>query len=240
MSDDIVAKSGRTVDAQLLMAVVENDCDLIREALNQGADPNAVNAENDASALDAASTRDFHECVALLIDSGADVDRVDEDGMTPTMGAAWFGATRALSLLLEAGADPKRVEPKRGMSALHLCCSDGLGAEAKLLCDRGGFTEAKSLEGHTVLDLAIKVGNPRLAGYLAPKFSLEALEEARAKWRLLEDESADLSVLGIDGFHGGLALESYRSAITVADAKQLAKQLEGEVPQAQPGRRPAI
>lgn len=238
--DEMKATSGREVDARLLVAVVENDCDLIREALALGADPNAVNAQNDASALDAACTRDFYECVELLIESGADIDRVDEDGMTPVMGAAWFGGGRALALLLAAGADPKPVESKRAMSALHLCCSDGLGTEAKLLCDNGGFTEAKSLEGYTALDLAIRVGNPKLAGYLAPKFSLESLEETRMKWKQLEGDSVDLGALGIGGFHGGMALESYRSAMTVADAKKLAKQIDSEVPQAPSGRRPAI
>jgi hypothetical protein len=239
-SEGVTATSGREVDAKLLWAVAESDCEVIKEALWCGADPNAVNVQNNVSALDAASTRDFHECVALLIEAGADINRVDKDGMTPTMGAAWFGASRSLGVLLGAGADPKHVESRRLMSALHLCCSDGLGEEARLLCEYGGFTEAKSVEGHSALDWAIKAGNHNLVEYLAPKFSLASLEETRSKWKVLADESADSAQLGVDEVERGRALESYQSAMAVADAKKLAHQMGSEVREAPHGRRGAI
>ena len=70
-----------------------------------------VDAENDNSltrwtALHYASGNDHADVVRVLVDAGADVDKMDEDGWTPLFLAAYHEDAAMLKMLLAAGADP--------------------------------------------------------------------------------------------------------------------------------------
>jgi hypothetical protein len=84
--------------------------DEVRNALDGGADPNAM--------LTSLGSRPLHmalgcldaslEVVQLLIERGADVDAVDHRGVTPLWYAVRWGYEEAAAALLAAGADPWR------------------------------------------------------------------------------------------------------------------------------------
>ena len=70
-----------------------------------------VDAENDHSstrwtALHIASHGGHADVVRVLVDAGADVDKMDTDGWTPLYLAARHEDAAALKMLLAAGADP--------------------------------------------------------------------------------------------------------------------------------------
>ena len=58
--------------------------------------------------------------VKYLIDSGADVDVVDEKGKTALMWAAQHGRPAMVKALLRRGADARRRD-RKGRTALHYC-----------------------------------------------------------------------------------------------------------------------
>lgn len=57
------------------------------------------------------------ECVRLLLDRGAEIDVVDQSGITPLMHAAWFGCLPAFRLLLERGASMSKRDQRGGTAS---------------------------------------------------------------------------------------------------------------------------
>lgn len=76
------------------------------------------------------------EEVRALLDSGADVDAADGDGITPLMAAAMGGSLSLVKTLLAAGADTRACNIW-GMSAQAIARWHGHEALAALLGDRG-------------------------------------------------------------------------------------------------------
>ena len=74
------------------------------------------------SALLTASQKPFLECVQLLLQAGADVNRFRHqiDLCTPLISAAANGFTKTTELLLKAGADVNFVNYKGNMALLSV------------------------------------------------------------------------------------------------------------------------
>lgn len=94
---------------------------------------------------------------AEFIRSGADVNRLAPDGLTPLMIASGLGQPQMVELLLTAGANVLTVEPRAGATVLHKAALSGNPDVAALLLDHGAFIDAQSpILGHTALmDAAI-------------------------------------------------------------------------------------
>ena len=88
---------------------------LAKYLLEQGSDPNHC--------LFAAAFRNDVPAIKLLVESGADIDPVVEDG-TPFLGAVRWSRFRGAEALLELGADVN-FQDSRGMTALHYMLKKG-------------------------------------------------------------------------------------------------------------------
>jgi ankyrin repeat protein len=103
----------------LLFAADRSDVPLMRLLLELGADPLLPNLNNTTPLMAAAGvgTREAQEeageeseaveAVTMLLDRGADINGVDNDGNTAMHGAAYNNYPRVVKLLAERGADPK-------------------------------------------------------------------------------------------------------------------------------------
>ena len=72
------------------------------------------------------------DLVERLLQHGADVDAVDNDGVTPLMRASFGGHLRVVQLLLTRGADTS-LRDRDGITALSGALDLGHGAVADLI-----------------------------------------------------------------------------------------------------------
>jgi hypothetical protein len=112
------------------------------------------------------------DSVRALLDAGANVDEVDDDGITVLSWAAIANRVEMARLLIQRGADVNHVD-KKGMTPLLYAASIDFGDSAMidLLLQSGAKTSARTKEGLTALDLARKYNHTHL---------LQSLEGPRA------------------------------------------------------------
>lgn len=87
-------------------------------------------------ALHAASLAGHAACGQLLLQHGADVDAVDQNGHTPLFRACERGHTEAVVVLLNAGAAVDLLD-SGGRSCLHWAASGGLSVICSSLLRQG-------------------------------------------------------------------------------------------------------
>jgi ankyrin repeat protein len=107
------------------------------------------------------------DSVRALLDAGAKVDDMDDDGITVLSWAAISNRVEMARLLIERGADVNHVD-KNGMTPLLYAASIDFGDSAMvdLLLRSGARTSAQTKEGLTALDLARKYNHTRLLASL--------------------------------------------------------------------------
>lgn len=77
----------------------------VKQALADGADPNAKDPESGTPILTIAALMGYTDIVALLLEQGADINAKGGDGGTALHAAAFFGRPKTVEFLLEKGAD---------------------------------------------------------------------------------------------------------------------------------------
>lgn len=95
----------RDKDEAARIAIAEDNLEWLERLLAEGADVNAVKGEYKTTVLMEASVRGNLEAMKLLLEKGANIDMVDQDGWTALMGATVQGSLEPVKLLLEHGAD---------------------------------------------------------------------------------------------------------------------------------------
>lgn len=125
----------------LVLAAYRGSVEMIRLLLEQGADIELRTTGWDrSSALDTAVVWDHFDAVRTLLDAGAVVDAVAENGTTALMLAALEPDHRIALLLLERGANVN-LRDLSGRSAWDIASEKTMDDMAALLAEHGAETE---------------------------------------------------------------------------------------------------
>ena len=142
--------------SRLHLEISMNDSDGVENLLRKPLNPDS--SQDPQTALHVAAECGHVECVALLLEAGADKDLADFEGTTALHLAADHGRSEVVKLLLEAGAD-KDAADYHDRTALHLAAWEGDLKVVKLLLDAGADKDATDDGGNTALDWATASGH---------------------------------------------------------------------------------
>ncbi|KAG1664028.1 hypothetical protein FOA52_010447 [Chlamydomonas sp. UWO 241] len=120
----------------------------------------------DKTALHIAVDQGDAEIAGLLLDAGADVNKVDFDKRQPLHLALEMQDDTLIELLIKNGADVNKVCPDFG-SPLHLAAKRGPLKTLKLLLESGADATVLNEEGWAPLHLAARAGNADKVSALA-------------------------------------------------------------------------
>ncbi len=126
-------------------------------------DINAATPEENITAVHAAIAYGRHDILDMLLQRGANTERLMKPGLTPLSAAAMKNDTDSISMLLRHGAQ-LNFHTRGGVSALKLACAKGNLDATQVLLAHGADPLPADSEGHTALSLAQEHGgNNRLA-----------------------------------------------------------------------------
>lgn len=128
-------------------AARQGDLASLRSRLQQGADPNAKDANGRTALLDAVAGGQI-EAARVLLDAGAKPSLASSDGRTPLIEAAAQGRLDITQLLVQAGADLNTAQRGPG-TALQTAERNGHNDVAAFLLQAGARSSGKSV-GDTV------------------------------------------------------------------------------------------
>jgi ankyrin repeat protein len=139
--------------------------------------------------------RDDASAVRTLLDQGADVNALDENGRIPLMTAALEGSANAAEALLAAGADVAAESKPRRYTALHYAAEHGRPIIVRRLVRARAKIEATDSAGRTPLLLAAWAGHLETVEALIEAKPNANAEDARGQTALflqipLEDQEA--------------------------------------------------
>ena len=136
------------------MAAQQGYRDIVEAILAAGADVNTLLGDGSFStALQHAASKDHVGIIDALVEAGANLEIMDDYGMTPLMHAASYGAFKAMGALLRYGAAVNGKESEEGHTALHLVCGapekSGFEAAVDMLLIEGADETALDNDGKT-------------------------------------------------------------------------------------------
>ena len=119
----------------LLEKIKANGLKGVKEALERGADPNAISKDTRTLFVSAIRSNTRIELIEMLISAGADIDSKDKDGNTPLIHATAKKRLDAVEILLDKGANPYSKN-KKGKTALDYAQDLKLEKTKQILIDR--------------------------------------------------------------------------------------------------------
>ena len=125
-------------------AVHDNDADLVKKLIADGANANAKN-DFGATPMSEAATVGNTAVIKLLLDAGADANTPFADGMTALMVVARTTNVEAAKLLIEHGANVNAKESQRNQTALMWAAAQRQPEMVKLLVSRGADANARTM-----------------------------------------------------------------------------------------------
>ena len=138
-------RGGGEQEDKLFKAVKDNNLDKAREALDEGANVNAVTNvryQVGKTALMLASNYAHPEMVEYLLENGADVHAKNRYGVTALHIASREGHTDIVAMLLEKGADVN-AKSNNGATALITASEKGHTEIVAMLLDEGSLCECE-------------------------------------------------------------------------------------------------
>ncbi len=106
-----------TVIGDIWAAAFTGNTAALKQALADGADPNAMHMEFGSTLLSTTALMGHTAAVTMLLEHGADINAKSRDGGTALHAAAFFGHAETAKLLLEKGADTT-IQDNQGMTPL--------------------------------------------------------------------------------------------------------------------------
>jgi len=162
-----------------LLADGRDDLDIFESAATGDVTRLSELIDKDGAQLEARSSDGFtplqlaaffgqYDATMLLVERGANVEAVSENGMQirPIHAAAASGRTDTVRLLLEHGAEVDSRQHGE-FTALHQAAHEGNAEMIEILMGFGADTGVRTHEGKTPADLAAEVGkaDPRLQSH---------------------------------------------------------------------------
>jgi len=146
-------------------AALEGKIDVLRRALEQGADANVADGDG-RTALMLAAFNGHTEGVRLLLGHRARVDDRDAAHRTALIYAASGPNPETVRALLEAGADVDAVDNVEHWTALMFAAAEGHLEVVQALLDGQADSSLQDVDGETARDFAGKNGHGRIAALL--------------------------------------------------------------------------
>lgn len=153
--------TGVPATKQLLDGAAHLPSKKIKSLLAQGANPNAKNADGESSLLLACYRKGDDAAAQLLIESGADVNTVDEVGNTPLIVSASDDRLKLVRLLVEHRADVN-AQNIEGDTPLTNAAIWGESRTVSYLLSKGADPGLPDGVGCTALDLAQEKGYSKI------------------------------------------------------------------------------
>jgi ankyrin repeat protein len=141
-------------NVRLHSAITERNLALLRHALEDGADPQAISRDRHESPLKYAITRRFEAGALALIDHGAKVTASPGRADSPLVAAATMGELNMCRALLARGA-PVDERDRDGNTALFGATSQYQIEVCRLLLEHGADVNAANNDGITPLQKAV-------------------------------------------------------------------------------------
>jgi ankyrin repeat protein len=142
--------------SDLVKAVKFDDANGVKSLLNQGFNPNLVDANGNPLLVLAIKDKSYGVIEVLLATKGMDVDLSNNQGETPLMYAAINGDLPLVkTLVLKHKAQLDHIS----WTPLHYACSKGNYEVAQFLLSKGALVDSMSLGGTTPLMMAVQSGN---------------------------------------------------------------------------------
>lgn len=138
--------------------IFTRSAELLKVALDRGADPNAHLDVDGVWTLpiDSAAMLGTVDEVTVLLDRGISMESRDSLGDTPLMlASAHPGSEEAVRLLLRRGANVNAATPS-GTTALHVAASLGSSTGVSALLAAGGKADARDNTGRTPYQMAME------------------------------------------------------------------------------------
>ena len=164
------------VEPGLHEAAAIGDSDRVRAALEEDAAQIDTDSPEGFTPLALAAHFGHLEVMRLLIDRGADVNRMATHriGVTPLHAALFGRQVEAALLLIERGADVTLARggsgwKRAGWTALHYAAGMGFSTLVQPLLDRGADPSSTDEEGKTPLDVAIDTNQSGIATMLVSR-----------------------------------------------------------------------
>ena len=144
-------------------AIVSNDV----EALNNSIKDIDIDARLDGglSFLHVAIMAHRTQMLQIILESGADTNRLDENSLTPLYLASSYGEIEIVDLLLRHGANVN-LKGHNDITVLHAAAYSGNLEVLKLLLKYGADVNAKTTNGLTALDMASRQKMEKIVKFL--------------------------------------------------------------------------
>jgi ankyrin repeat protein len=143
-------------------------------------DVNERSDTDDATALHVASQNGEEEVARFLLELGADISALDEEGYPPLHRAFQGGHVEVAQILIERGADIL-TEDKYGCTPLHRALTLGYVEVAQMLIERGADVSAQDMFGILPLHQASEVGYVEIAQMLIEHGADVSAEDMKGK-----------------------------------------------------------
>jgi ankyrin repeat protein len=148
----------------LMRAATQDDASILKKLIDAGADLHHTDVRGD-TALSFAAARGRRGNAVLLLDSGARPDAIDR----AFVAAAQYGEPDVARLLLDRGADVKKVGAEAAVRAITQDGSGRVNDNVKFVLETIGDVSAQDANGWSAVHLAASRGNSELMRLLLEK-----------------------------------------------------------------------